>query len=720
MTERTALQKNIVVDRGYIAEIDGLRAIAVISVVIFHLAPSILPGGFAGVDIFFVISGYVVSMSLARDTNDGFFRYLQKFYARRFVRLLPALVACLLITTFLSALVIPHSWLSNTNQKTISYAFFGLSNFALLSADNYFSPRPEFNPATHTWSLAVEEQFYLIFPVVIFTWARLRNIRSSWRLLAWGLTPLLSIVSFGALIWLDRVDKLAAFYLLLGRFWELGIGALLFQASTSQEQALVLWRRGAFASLGFGVMVTAIVFADSAAFPFPWAIPVVLGTGLTIVGLSTPNRGGAVGRVLRSPAMIFIGQISYSLYLWHWPVLVLFRWTAGLRTYAEIGAAAALTILLAVLSFFVLEQPVRNHRLVRVSPRWVVIAVGVSMLVVSWEFSRNLDYHSDWVSLSRVTRDKEMWYPDPVPIKSACSVKYSIGTVGGGIRLVWQPTCMQPATTQHRIFVVGDSHASAYQAMLWQLANERGIGVAIYTRSNCWFANLLRPAPPECAEFVKASANDILQRASAGDIVFLAALRMNRLGNQWGPYSSSQVEEEYFSVRADVDRRHALDEAVALIAPFAKKGLRVVVDAPKPVFKAPAFRCSDWFNAENPACDGGLEVAREELDRLRAPVMASMQQLLKIYPELTIWDAFPLLCPRERCRAVSTAGPLFFDGDHLSGLANRVLYPAFEDLLDKIWSEERHPVIHRQRSPRASLITIRRIAANSGGQPVVG
>jgi hypothetical protein len=122
---------------------------------------------------------------------------------------------------------------------------------------------------------------------------------------------------------------------------------------------------------------------------------------------------------------------------------------------------------------------------------------------------------------------------------------------------------------------------------------------------------------------------------------------------------------------------------------LSKKGLRVIIEAPKPVFKALTYRCSDWFNAANPACRGGLTIGREELLEYRRPVMNSLAALSSVYPQLVIWDPFPTLCPQDPCRAVTEAEPLFFDGDHLTNVANHLLYPHFLQVLRQVWAAER-------------------------------
>ena len=149
----------------HMPHVDALRALAVISVFIYHLAPTALPGGFTGVDIFFVISGFIVSASVIQKKPANFPEFFIGFYARRLLRVMPALLVMLLAVGLLSALLIPDAWLSARHRMTESYAYFGLSNLVLSNtSDNYFSPTAEFNPYTHTWSLAVEEQFYLAFP----------------------------------------------------------------------------------------------------------------------------------------------------------------------------------------------------------------------------------------------------------------------------------------------------------------------------------------------------------------------------------------------------------------------------------------------------------------------------------------------------------------------------------------------------------------------------
>ena len=214
--------------------IDGLRAIAVLAVILFHLDPAWLPGGFTGVDVFFVISGFVVSASVHRLPPLSLGQSMLRFYARRIRRIAPALLACLLLTAVASVLFIPESWLSEASDKTGLMAFFGFSNWVLAAIGNdYFAPKAEFNPYTHTWSLGVEEQFYLLFPLLFLAWAR--GVRGRW--ISLGLFALVSAASLlhAAVLGLREAPPSWAFYATSTRLWQLGVGVLLFQLLRVRE-----------------------------------------------------------------------------------------------------------------------------------------------------------------------------------------------------------------------------------------------------------------------------------------------------------------------------------------------------------------------------------------------------------------------------------------------------------------------------------------------------
>ena len=312
---------------GYLREVDGFRALAVISVLLFHLNSKFLPGGFAGVDVFFVISGYVVSKAIAGRKSSGFSNYISEFYVRRILRIVPALLFCLLLTTLVTVLFVPASWLSQATDNVGLSAFFGLSNIALIqNNDGYFSPRMEFNPFVHTWSLAVEEQFYFLFPLMFYFWVSDLTHGSIRKLLLRAILPLLGFASFLMAIFYSKKNPDYGYYLLPGRFWELAVGAGLF---LFQRSGLLGPKSQMFAKIqiliGSVLVCLGLWFSVPAHFPYPWAILPVLGTAFLLNSVSVPEHCySIVHSLFRSKPAIWFGKISYSLYLWHWPVFVLF------------------------------------------------------------------------------------------------------------------------------------------------------------------------------------------------------------------------------------------------------------------------------------------------------------------------------------------------------------------------------------------------------------
>lgn len=675
----------------YVPHIDGLRAIAVLSVILYHLKASWLPGGFTGVDVFFVISGFVVSASVDRLPPMGGWAGLARFYARRIRRIVPALVVCLLVTAVLSALFIPESWLSETSDKTGRRAFFGLSNWVLASTGNdYFSPRTEFNPYTHTWSLGVEEQFYLLFPLLFLAWLR----AGRGRMLS---LALFAVATVASLIYAVRLagqggQEIQAFYVTTTRFWQLGGGVLLYQAMAlagrfepDPSARALNWRSPllllALCALGYGLWA-----ARPGHSPYPDGLWPVVSTALLLVLLQR-HPGGWAGRALASAPMVWVGKLSYSLYLWHWPVFVVFRWTVGLETGVTATAAVLLVLLLAWASWRWVEQPLRHGgRGPNTNLRWVLLGVGV--LVLGAGLQSVLAKHGHHVSLSTVSRHPLDWYPYAKGLKREVPdcrvVESSLPVAGGQARLLERGDCAQGKGVDRHVFVAGDSHALAYNELLKRLVVAEGGQVRLYGSGGCALVGLQgwRGPNPGCEAYTANVLADLLATARPGDVVFLPGLRVPRLSDQYTTFDPAQQQAELESDAAVQGRAAEVATAITQLRPLAERGVRIVLEAPKPVLPSPPFRCSDSFNRHNPICAGGLTISRERMEALRAPVLASLQQVADALPGAQVWDPLPTLCPGPVCTPDHEGKPLFFDGDHLSGYGNRVLLPAFQKQLD--------------------------------------
>jgi len=696
---------------SYRPDIDGLRAIAVISVMLYHLNGAWLPGGFTGVDVFFVISGFVVTSSLAQSSAINAWQFITQFYARRLARIIPALLFVLLTTIICATLFIPQAWLSQFSEETARFAFFGLSNIKLQNnVDTYFAPRTEYNPYTHTWSLGVEEQFYLIVPVLIYFWLKATR-KQHHRAIAQiqTLLGLLTLTSFLWCIWATSHLPTMAFYSISTRFWELAAGAGLFIATCHQHQTRrtphlmphlfgmnTLGSPALTAGAGLILIGLGFIFANGTQFPWPWALLPVLGTVLLIGGAHLqPND--CIRSWLSSAAAVWIGKRSYSLYLWHWPIYVLLRWTMGLDQTWQYAIALILTILLSMFSYRFIEQPLRHNRFLEKRPDIVVIVIFLSFTAGIYKLSNDLFRHASRYSLSTVMQHEQDWYrnglstfPNMVPYE--CQPEREMGPISGGHYIALKPKedCPSDAPTaaanpSKQIFVLGDSHADALFPALEELSAQHQIPVFLYAYPGCSFIDFRAPMQQgfgaDCNVFNREVSVQVLKQAKPGDLVLLPSLRMRRYTDQWTNFGITSMREQMYNEKANKARAAATNDAKQWIAPFINARLNVVFVAPPPIFKSPTFRCVDWFNQHNPICAGGLEIPKSEMVLLRTPVLEQMQTLSQQLPRVWIWDPFDALCPGDQCTAVLEGRPLFFDGDHLSNYANWLLYPSLNDWL---------------------------------------
>jgi len=361
----------------YRPDIDGLRAIAIGLVLVFHAFPESLPGGFVGVDVFFVISGYLISGLIIADLQAGRFRFAD-FYARRIRRIFPALALVLATVALLGWFLLLPDEYAELGRHIAGGAGF-VSNFVLLGEAGYFDSEAELKPLLHLWSLGIEEQFYFIWPLLL---------AAAWKK-RWAPPTLILMLLFGSFaLNVSRVhdQPISTFYLPFTRFWELMIGCALayvsplagnqqwFTIARMQSQGLL--RNGA-AWIGLAAIVAAsVIIGREGAFPGWWALLPTLGTFLLIAA----GPATWVNRIVLShPLMVFVGLISFPLYLWHWPLLSLPRIasidppSAGLRI-----AILCLSVLLAWLTFRLIERPIRF----RFRPQKVVPALAGCMTVL--------------------------------------------------------------------------------------------------------------------------------------------------------------------------------------------------------------------------------------------------------------------------------------------------------------------------------------------------
>ncbi len=690
---------------GYFAHVDGLRALAVLAVMVYHLYPSWLPGGFIGVDVFFVISGFVVTASLAGHQSETAGDFLARFYARRLARLVPALVVMLVVTTALYVLFVPQAWFNRAAETVGQTAFWGFSNWTLhRQAVNYFEPRAELNPFTHTWSLGVEEQFYLIAPLFLYvalaTWSTERARHRA----TVGIAVLAALSLAACIYFAFAKGPRFVFYLLTFRFWELAAGVLLYLHGSRIAPALrgrkQLYRFSGW--VGLSLVALAMLFPKPNAYPWLRSTIAVGGT-LLLIGLPSIERRGPLQAVLASGAAIWIGHRSYSLYLWHWPLYVLARWTTGLTNWPFNLLTVAGSFAAAALCYRTLENPIRySARLKHWRPA-VRISIFLLVLCAGWLSGRILLKYQPVLSLGQPARHAADWYPGRGDLLKSALAKSRkcdptirrsrFGDEEGGQTEFIPESCENSSARQ--LFVIGDSHAGAYMPMLEQLSAEQGRRVRVLQVPGCSYLDMNAPMRPgvngRCFGAAQAAMRAVLEQSRHGDIVFLPSLRLPRFVDMGGPArlerGANGVPSADLYARSGAELaaiREAAADARRWITPFLDAGLNVVFEAPKPILRAHPFRCIDWFNRENPDCAAGLSEDRLDQERFRQPIVDAINQLVASYAGVSIWDPLPTLCNPKTCNAVEHGRPLFFDADHVTPYANLVLLPSFRAALEEL------------------------------------
>ncbi|PQO40674.1 acyltransferase family protein [Blastopirellula marina] len=370
----------------YRPALDGLRAVAVIAVILFHLDSGILPGGFVGVDVFFVLSGFLITSIICKEEDAGKFSF-RKFYQRRLARIFPASLLVLVVVIFSAAYLYSPQDYASVGAQAFSAAF-SLANIKFMLLGNYFEASPDSQPLLHFWSLSVEEQFYIVFPVIIALLSRTKALRSY-------LVPVLSILLLGSLLacgLLTLYKPTWAFYLLPTRAWELLAGAILAVVSKqgrdhSENLDFILGLTGLVVILGAFAFIH-----EGPMFPgFIAGVPVVG----TLLILNSRRQTAFTERALSNRLLVTIGKMSYSLYLWHWPVFCFVDYSYfDSPAYIRMPVKVALTVVLSCACYYLFENPVRKflNRPEKQLLGYLVVPALAIAIAVSGGWIRNHSY----------------------------------------------------------------------------------------------------------------------------------------------------------------------------------------------------------------------------------------------------------------------------------------------------------------------------------------
>lgn len=440
-------------------DINVLRAAAVLAVMFFHFRARLFEGGFSGVDVFFVISGYLMTRIIANGLSEGTFS-LKEFYAKRLKRIVPALLVLTGVVIALEFFITFPVDYRETEKNAFSSILF-LSNFVYWRDSGYFAPASDRNIFLHTWSLSVEWQFYLLYPIIIRWLSNIIKNKTTYKRFFIALTVLLAIMSFIV----TRIDATTSFYLLPTRAWEMMIGGI-----ACYSEGIIRDRRKQIliALSGYIMILYSFVFLErEMAWPGVYSLLPVMGTFLVI--LANWNEW----KLIRLNIAQFFGKISYSLYLWHWPVVVLATYVGVIKNKYSFCAFVAISIMLAVLSYkFVESVKYKSNKKILVSMAvlssiiLVFIIADANAFLFTPESRKLSSYASDHKEENRA-----MFRADTCFVE--LGQKYD------------RQRCLCTSDTLKNVLLIGDSHAAQLSASLAAFCKERGIMLSQATGSAC-------------------------------------------------------------------------------------------------------------------------------------------------------------------------------------------------------------------------------------------
>jgi len=653
----------------YRPDIDGLRALAIIPVVIFHAFPTIMPGGFVGVDIFFVISGFLISSIILQGLQLGTFTFAG-FYASRIRRIFPALLVVLAACFALGWFFLLPDEYSQLGKHIVGAAGY-IENFVLRREAGYFDIRSYLKPLMHLWSLGIEEQFYLTYPLFLWlVWRFRRNL----------VTILLSLglVSFWLNVWQVHRDPVGDFYLPQTRCWELLAGGAIacWQLFREERQSrpgtrwesyfarLELLRvppavvRNALSTLGVLMIAIAVLrIHENNAFPGWWALLPVVGASLLILAgpCAWINR-----RILAKKHMVLVGLISYPLYLWHWPVLAFPRiLRSGEVSGAVRSGGVLLSFGLAWVTWRYIESPIRFGSKTWIKPVALIVISGV---IGSLGYAAHRDgfigrFPSALGDLGRPGEGR--WStPECRAMTGSADIDY----------------CRSLTAGAPNVLLIGDSHAASLYTSLAPAFQERSQVLMNLGEAGCvpFYDTESYSSTEPRRDKCKAVVNRLLEFATSSPSVqtIILSLRgpLNMSGQQFGaeageaskeilwagaPSHSSQAEVFTAALTNTVSRLYATGKTLILFIDWPELDFDPRSCLPRPV---------RLFSSPRPFCG----VPRVQVDARNRAYRDVILELKKEFPGLRVFDPLPYLCDSSACYAMRSGHLFYSDDNHLS------------------------------------------------------
>jgi peptidoglycan/LPS O-acetylase OafA/YrhL len=670
----------------YRRDIDGLRAVAVMSVVLFHAGFDALSGGYVGVDIFFVISGYLIGAIVLKELEWGSFTF-RSFYERRVRRILPALFLVLIATAVAGYFLLLPDEYAALGEASLATLFFGSNIYFWDKKSTYFGLDINTEPLLHTWSLGVEEQFYLFFPLILWALYR-RGLRQNQLFMVFSL---LFVASFALNLFATPFYTKFSFYMIPTRAWELMLGVLLALGVLPDV------RRPGLATIlaltGAGLVIGAVVFLDEASlFPGVNAVYPVFGAALIIY--AGRKQVTWVHRLLEQRVLVYLGLISYSLYLWHWPVTIYTNmlWDSP---YAKLWIVAV-SVLLAVLSYHLVENRYRGRSAkARVNEEKrkrglgevgfnaaMVFVIAMTLVVTDGIPGRVPDRAYELVGIDRVRLD-------PMKSSGACRIfdenPHNEGDKKGYL-------CHLGETGGAPEFVIwGDSHARALIPALRAAAQEAGIAGIALTNSGCRpLVGVYRESKSRCLHFNQAVIDYIAAQPAIRKVFLVGYWRVPLMGKSYDNNNFLIMDDQTRDQSPEENRqvfRRGLDRTLQALGDI---DAFIVEDVPEVGARfgksvSNHFVRMAWYRGE---VDERLhyEDIPDDYAAHFSDVLASLEYP---YHWVEIKDE---LCDSTICPLMGDGHMIYFDGDHLSEFGALRLATRFEELLVATGDSDRGPV----------------------------
>ena len=646
---------------GYRADIEGLRAIAILLVVATHAGVTWLPGGFVGVDVFYVLSGYLITGLLVQEaTTTGHMRFAN-FYARRLRRLLPALLLMLAVTCIVAKMVVAPTELPEQASNASSAALW-LSNFqfAFWNMD-YFAPQSDTALFLHTWSLGVEEQFYLVWPllvvVAIGAWKYARHTSNLARL-KWVFGTIF-LASFALSLYWTYRSPLFAFYMMPSRAWQFALGAIVFllvgspayHVSTNVVQAAWLRPMG---WLGLAmILLASLLVARTAPYPGTWALLPSFGAALVLA--AGAQQQAWVGRFLSWRPLQALGRVSYSWYLWHWPVLLLGATLLNMDNGWNRLLLVVGSLLIAAASYHFFETPIRHNRKLVAKPRWAVVAALMMMVLAVLPLRIWQAEAKSFAQTPALARFVAARNDKAIVFAMSChapppSTRAQICTFG------------DPHAT-HTAVLMGDSKALHWFPAYRQIFEKPGWRLLTVTKSGCPMVDApfvelpLRRQYTECAQWRRDAVRKVASLRP--DVVVLGE-----------------------SVTYPFTKEQWIAGTRQVLSALANSTRRIYLMRPTPELPVNGPLCLEprgWPYAalvSKSHCTGNVHSARfDNVGRWLQVAAASL-------PDVQLVDMTSSVCPGGVCRAELDGRIVFLDEGHITATFARTLAPALAAALE--------------------------------------